>query len=823
MTATDRDIVVLAALLHDIGKFRQRAFWGRERRAHDQQGADWVKSCLVPKLNFLPPEDKHRLVQAVREHHERPYDRDARAVIIADRLASGERLERQEEEPGDPSREPLVSVFTSVQLPNRVALTQRSAYSTKSLTLDQTLDWKIVFPVRAEQALVDYATLWPCFEHDMEVVPPSAWGDAETTVIGLLALLRKHAWCVPAATYKSEPDVSLADHLKVTAAIASCVAEFDNDKLNRFEEATGQRRFPDEPTCLLVGGDVSGIQKFLYAISSEGAAKSLRGRSTYLSLLSEAVARFVLRELGLSLTNILYNSGGHFYLLAPLSAEDRLSELARRVTESLLNIHTGDLSVVLEAVTLSGQDFSVQAGGLPARWRDLSNKLSEDKSRRLREFAHHRYEIVFGPFGGGGQRDRCSVCHEEAASVGGIERSVQVWEEGEPAKCSLCQSFEDLGTDIAKRSRFLVSLPRTTPPERQLEWHTALASLGVELWLCDDRRLSEKARQNSLVARLNHPDLSAQDGIPIHDFRWLPTFTPLEEDDTIVEIEQMAEGSEGAPYWAALRIDADSLGQIFQHGLGASYSLSRVSTLSSMLSLFFEGYLNKRCEDIDPQRRHLYLLYSGGDDLLLIGSWDKVLEAAQAIHEEFSAFTCRNPSLTLSGGISLHLPKFPLYQAAADAKEHLDAAKHFKHLDGHEKDAFGFFGQTVSWEDLDWLQRWRDTLFSLIEQGKSQEGKEVKLSRAFLFKLATIANLAARQEQEERAAQYSQAGLSRLVNLHKAKWRLVYHLAREDRVFRTELEQLREDLLVDNARHLAHLTALVRWLELATRKERGQR
>lgn len=814
-------IAVLAALLHDIGKFRQRAFWGKERLAHDQQGADWVRSRLVSKLNFLSEEDKHRLVQAVREHHERPYDRDARVAVLADRLASGERLERQDEEPGDPSREPLISVFTSVYLPKRSHLTERWAYSTRSLTLDRTSDWRTVFPVRVDQAQVDYVTLWACFEGDIEAMPSSVLGDAETTLISLLALLRKHAWCVPSAIYRSEPDVSLADHLKVTAAIAACIAEFDNAKLSRFEEATEQRRFPDEATCLLVGGDVSGIQSFLYAITSAGAAKSLRGRSAYLSLLSEAVARFVIRELDIPQTNLLYNSGGHFYLLAPLSAQGSVPGLAQRITETLLNIHAGELTVVLEMIELLGEDFNVQTGRLPARWRELSQKLSEQKSRRLREFAESRFETVFGPFAGGGQRDRCAVCHEEVTSFGGIERSVQVWEEGEPAKCSLCQSFENLGTDVAKRNRFLVLIPRTSPPERLLKWHTALAAFGMELWLCDKGQLSEKARKHALVTRLNHPDLSAQDGIAVHDFRWLPTFTPLEEDHTISELGQMADGSEGASYWACLRMDVDNLGQTFQQGLGASYSLSRVSTLSSMLSLFFEGYLNKLCEDIDPQRRHLYLLYAGGDDLLLIGSWDKVLEAAQRIHEEFSAFTCRNNSLTLSGGISLHHPKFPLYQAAADTKEHLDTAKHFKHLDGHEKDAFGFFGQTVSWEDLDWLGRWQGTLFSLIEQGKSDGGMEVKLSRSFLFKLATIANLATQQEREEKAAQYSHADLSRLVSLYKAKWRLVYHLAREHTVFRAELEQLRGELLENSARHLEHLNALVRWVELATRKERG--
>jgi len=118
--------VALAALLHDIGKFRQRALWGKERQPHDQQGADWVEDIVVPKLNFLSDTDKKRLEQAVREHHEHPYDRDAVAVVIADRLASGERLERQDEEPGDPSREPLISIFSLVHLPARQKLTKLS-------------------------------------------------------------------------------------------------------------------------------------------------------------------------------------------------------------------------------------------------------------------------------------------------------------------------------------------------------------------------------------------------------------------------------------------------------------------------------------------------------------------------------------------------------------------------------------------------------------------------------------------------------------------------------------------------------------------------
>ncbi|MBM4425645.1 MAG: hypothetical protein FJ031_00255 [Chloroflexi bacterium] len=47
---------------------------------------------------------------------------------------------------------------------------------------------------------------------------------------------------------------------------------------------------------LLIGDDISGIQKFIYTITSKKAAQTLRGRSFYLQLLTEVVMGFVLAD-----------------------------------------------------------------------------------------------------------------------------------------------------------------------------------------------------------------------------------------------------------------------------------------------------------------------------------------------------------------------------------------------------------------------------------------------------------------------------------------------------------------------------------------------
>jgi CRISPR-associated protein Csm1 len=85
-------------------------------------------------------------------------------------------------------------------------------------------------------------------------------------------------------------------------------------------------------------------------------------------------------------------------------------------------------------------------------------------------------------------------------------------------------------------------------------------------------------------------------------------------------------------------MDVDSLGRLFSEGLDGMASLSRLATFSRSLTVFFEGYLNELCRQVDLERGNqsrLYLLYSGGDDLFAVGSWDAVIELAERVRAEF--------------------------------------------------------------------------------------------------------------------------------------------------------------------------------------------
>ena len=71
---------------------------------------------------------------------------------------------------------------------------------------------------------------------------------------------------------------------------------------------------------MLVGGDLSGIQKFIFEIGTTNPkklSKILRGRSFYLSLITDVVSFKILDAFNLPISCRIMNAGGRFALLVP--------------------------------------------------------------------------------------------------------------------------------------------------------------------------------------------------------------------------------------------------------------------------------------------------------------------------------------------------------------------------------------------------------------------------------------------------------------------------------------------------------------------------
>jgi len=278
-------------------------------------------------------------------------------------------------------------------------------------------------------------------------------------------------------------------------------------------------------------------------------------------------------------------------------------------------------------------------------------------------------------------------------------------------------------------------------------------------------------------------------------------------------------------------MDVDDLGDLFRYRLDSG--LARVSALRAALMLFFEGWVGHVCDQVNApgdgpaQRGSVYTIYSGGDDLFIVGSWHLLPGLARRISDDLAAYAGGNPAVHVSAGISLHGAKFPLYQAAEAADEEL---KHAKKRVG--KAALGWLDQVVAWAYVSALTQTKETLMSAVASSVAPKRQVLVDDRTPEPALsAPGASRALLQICQQLYVQY-------LDTLRKGRlfygpwlWRGAYQLARMERSLhstsaRSFVGEIRAHLLDDagaplneGARYIERLGLAARWAQLELRKE----
>ena len=691
----------LAALLHDIGKFRQRAT--ERHKKHQEHSYEFVNEDFAEF--FAPCGDAFK--NAIRHHHNNSDQLEhliEKQVILADRLSATER-ENEEREGEDFVVSALVSPLSRLE-----GAAKEYRYELTSLDLK---DRNTVIPSESVDVNQDtYKALWVAFTCAFR----KATADKHYTPAfyqTIVALLHKYTARMPSATpwekdgKKTVPDISLYDHLRTTAAIAACIGqELSEDEVNA---QLGNQKDPEKKIGTLIKGDISGIQNFLYQIVSDGAANQLRGRSFYLQLLTEAVAHWVLKQLELPVTNLLLASGGHFYILAPDTASRaQLDTLRQTISQNLWTLHNGDISCILAGISIKAGDF--EAEKFSDKWSKVSEKVGERKQQKWSELeAQQMFDNLFKP-------------HEN--------REVD-WE------------FEALGKRLRK-AEYLTTfeIPEASIPENP-NWRNAINAFGMDVHIyqnVDDKTEAPEYAENAVVYRLGNTDFLTDsvlenfqwDGVGVsYDFRMfrpvIATTDNTDDEDKIADYDYIADASEGVQWLGALRMDVDDLGTVFTEKLGSA-TISRLATLSEAIRLFFEGYLPNLCRKYNKERDKeiLELIYAGGDDLFIVGGWSVLPEIAEKIRSDFGAFVTGD-HITLSGGIAIEHKKYPLYQFASQSGDAEDGAKS---LDG--KNAITFLQKPMKWADFERVGEWHDRFLDATRANRDA------LPRGFLTRLSQI-------------------------------------------------------------------------------------
>lgn len=819
--------VILAALLHDIGKFWQRS--GRTGR-HEVLSETFCRA-------FLPEE--MQTAAGIAALHREPSKLFSlgylplKAVVFADWLSAGEREERSGK--GDPKREPIVSIFSNISIEKG-----DPSQSQYHLPYPLGFDEGCIFPREAlQKGEIEnaYRRSWSEFEREVEAI--KGLPSFESYYLSLYHLLKKYTWTVPSAVYRSIPDVSLFDHAKTTCAIAACLGKRSESDLNRVhEEILKKGETGAEDYFLLIGGDISGIQSFIYTLTSKGAAKSLRGRSFYLQLLTEAVANYILREMDLPIANLLYCGGGHFYIISPVKEQSKLAELKEFIERELLKMHKGELYLALGWVPLNVHDF--EGKNFSKKWDSVVATTNEEKLKKFALQSESDYEKVFGPDPdeNAGDSEICDVCKQEGDLWFKEGGAWTPWrgEEVEKKVCTGCRSFEDMGDKLGRMEYLL----EVVGDEDEIGKHLlySFRPFNVSYYAARRKELDglldriEAERKTLYIinstAFLDDEILSLAKANDLGlGFRFIGNVTPF-EGGKIKDFDELAEASQGIKRIGILRMDVDDLGKIFSTGLGDNSTISRVSTLSSMLSLFFEGWINRICED-ERYKNNIYIIYSGGDDLFIVGSWNFIPELAKQIYEDFRRFTCNNPNITISAGVSVEEMKYPLYKAAKNASDRLDKYAKEYNRGNKQKDAISFLykQKPLDWREMDMAERIKDTLYVGIEEGR--DGKT--LPKSILNRLGAICVLYSEGKRSlAREREIPLEDLVRHVNYERWRWILTYNLHRsikQNSKFVDDLKRI-EDAIINNRWEdgttsersvIEYLDIPIRWADLLTREE----
>lgn len=784
--------VILAALLHDIGKFYQRAGHKLE-----QEDSYWIQVCCkrfqtsygeryshqhaVYSGKFI----RHYLkgydeLEILAMHHHMPENAPSsqeryltKLITLADWLTSGERRDKEiDEELGDPSSEPLISIFSRIILDKGRGPIHYTPLSALNASLDgmfPTLDKKDAIS-KNEKDPKSYHFLWNQFVKEIEKI------DKSDLFNQILFLLEKYTLCIPSATFKDKPDISLFHHLKSVAAITACLYHLQLPEKKIDEILTSIRNLEIENEImleyshLLIEGDISGIQDFIYSVTSEKALKGLRGRSFYLQLLSESIAKMILRELNLPETNLLYSGGGHFNLIVQFSKEvnEKIELIRENVDRILFKAHNGKLAIIISWQPVRWVDF-IKFGDI---WNELSYSLAKSKRQKFSSLLKKKDEAlgIFEPFEKGGELKACEICGEEI---------------GKEEQCLLCKSFATLSSDLAK-ARTIKIIP-VTPKillEKPLRWSDVIESFGYSYILY------ENEDKNAFV--INSTEFIGN----YRGYKFIACTTPMKNGD-VMTLEDIADEASGIKKWGILRADVDNLGKIFREGLKEDKTVSRVCMLSYMLSLYFSTRIDKIAKK-ENYNKKICVVYSGGDDLFILGAWSILPEISMEIYKDFRKFTCDN--LTLSGGIYIApSKKFPIYQAANEAGEAVKKAK----VD--EKDKITFLDKAMSWNKFEKISYLADLIRKLLEDYGEKSAPRSLLSTLYSG------------WQEKELFEKKRISMPRIWRVFYAFKKLMKGYKEEDKQL-IELNELLNKTITD-FNLMPNLDVSTRWADYLTRKE----
>lgn len=650
--------LAIGALLHDIGKLLYRYNDGRN---HSRSGYEYLK-------DVVHIEDREILEQVLYHHasllKNARIENNSLAYItyIADNIASAsDRRKTQEEEPGFDREMSLQSIFNLLNCND-----EKLYYSAEQL--NKTINYPTSVSTGFDE--VFYGKIVNEIEKNLRGI---TWN--KNYLNSLLEVLEAQLSYIPSSTMKSEvADISLYDHVKLTAAIAASIKEWlDENNISDYKETLfkGATGFYGKKVFLLFSMDMSGIQDFIYTIASKNALKMLRSRSFYLEIFMENLIDELLDYIGMSRSNLIYSGGGHAYIITANTEniKQKIVEFELKINEWLLDEFKTALFLGCGYAECSANELHNEPEGTYRQiFKNVSKMISQKKMKR-----YSAAQII--KLNSEGKKDgtrECRVCR----------RASKLLEDDDI--CSVCNAMIDMSQNILYEGFYIVT-------ENPKDKAALPLPFGRYLVAYNKEELLEKMKQDDSSYIRAYTKNKSYTGFKVVKKLWVGDYTLGDS------FEKLAKKSEGINRIAVFRADVDNLADAFVNGFvsekyGEKYmTISRTATFSRKMSMFFKYHINYILENgefyiVDKKKedkgkkgkrnRNATIVYSGGDDVFVVGSWDDVVGFAVDLQKSLKEFS--QDTLTISGGIGIYPAKYPINNMARLTGELEDCSKKYK-------------------------------------------------------------------------------------------------------------------------------------------------
>lgn len=679
------------SLLHDIGKAVQRA--ENVRKKHQIVGAD-----LLEKFDA-----NREITRSLRYHHSDymssslPKDSLSYITYIADNIASGTDRRSENDEKGWKwnSKTPLQDIF------NRFGNEPSKRYIAPSELRPNVVDKILPSKVMHDYTPGEYGRGVSYFEEGL-----SAIEFTEEYAPSVLNLVEATMSFMPSSTNMLEvADISLYDHMKLTAAYACSILQYAEEKGIADYEKTfknGANSFYKKQSFMLIGFRLEGVQDFIYTITSKGAHKQLRSRAFYVEMMSQWFVDRFLKKSGLTRANVLYSDTEHGYIIVGNTNDNRniIVEAQKEFNEFLLENFGVKLYMAVGTAGFSASQVMMENSSdeYTNIFREIDFILDKNSKNR-----YQASEIL--KLNKAGKKDgrECAVCHSTGNMVDGQN------------KCELCEKLENFSTNIQKQEFFVVNDDSNGLP----------VSKNAYLSTVTEDEVKKGEVQGRIYAK-NRLDTGHMQETHI----WVGDYSMTNDYNSYAKRKWTKDengNSIGIKRLGALMIDVDDLYAGFLSGFkiqgeGKYTTMSRYATLSRRLQSFFKLYLNNFAED-----KELSIIYSEGDDVFAIGAWDDILDFVQDVYDYFKKWT--DGKMTFSAGVALVESKTPINVIARETKALLDKAK----LSG--KDRITLFSEDNVFTFSEYIQ---DIVFDKLSVIREFFENEQYHGKAFVYKLLDL-------------------------------------------------------------------------------------